>query len=60
VGVFDWNTLGKYALRFATKPMSKGRKDALQAKARQTKPVMAEVRPLHSLDDVVTPIKRRA
>lgn len=60
VGVFDWNALAKYALRFATKPMSKGRKEAAHLAAQKTKLVLAEVRPLHSFDDVVTPIKRRA
>lgn len=60
VGVFDWDDLAKYAIRFATKPISKGRKEAIHLAAQKTKPVLAEVRPLHSLDDVVTPIKRRA
>lgn len=54
VGVFDWDDLAKYAVRFVTKPMSNGRKDAV------VKPRAAEVRPIHASPVAVMPMQRRA
>lgn len=60
VGVFDVENMSRYVFKLLTKPMSKGRKEAIHLAAQKAKPVVAEIRPLHAIDDVVTPIKRRA